>query len=583
MSGLRVVILSRSARAADSPAWGLGADAKLVEQVLRIGNSAGAYRVASIDHIDPTSFYGSPRKPQAVDVQIHLEVPCRAAWSWASYNIVVVNPEWWPRTAWNWALAAADLVVFKSEHARRLFPEVTGARARVIHWRASEAPATPKTRKREFLYLIGASANKLAAAKVIVGAWKSSWPALRVVGTQAVLDALLTTRAENVVLSTPYTTDKERWAAQADHAYHVVASAAEGFGYTFAEAAALGAAPLWTSIPVYEEYWGAAVGDTGRITVANCADGDYRDRVCSIRAEDVERGVESLLAADCDAVGAELKRAYGTYFREFRESWRKVLSAVALRVKKQPVPKLPPTRVADADLPVVGIVTLTHNRPRWFHNMARNVLLADYPVEKLRWVVVDDSSDGRVDSDIMKFQEANPHVRVVYLSLTKKLSVGEKRNRGCAAAGDADVFVMMDDDDHYPKQSVLTRLSWLRARGGLDCVYCSTIPMYHTQKYISAINVPPLDLAPEERVSEASLCFTRDFWNARKFADISVAEGEAFLAGRMEKTQEIPPEGVIVSFLHGGNSTSRRVPAESEPNGCHYGFSDEYFGYLCGL
>jgi hypothetical protein len=107
--------------------------------------------------------------------------------------------------------------------------------------------------------------------------------------------------------------------------------------------------------------------------------------------------------------------------------------------------------------------------------------------------------------------------------------------------------------------------------------------MYHTQKYISAINVPPLDLAPEERVSEASLCFTRDFWNARKFADVSVAEGETFLAGRMEKTLEIPPEGVIVSFLHGGNSTSRRVPAESEPNGCHYGFSDEYFGYLCGL
>ena len=582
MSGLRVVILSRSARAADSPAWGLGADAKLVEQMLRIGNSAGTYRISSIDHIDPTSFYGSPRKPQTVDLQIHLEVPCRAAWPWASYNIVVVNPEWWPRTAWNWALAKADLVVFKSEHARRLFPEVEGARARVIHWRAGEAPTVPKTRKREFLYLIGASANKLAAAKVIVGAWKSSWPALHIVGTQAVLDALPVARAENVTLSTPYASDKERSDAQAAYAYHIVASAAEGFGYTFAEAAALGVCPLWTSIPVYEEYWGTAMGSIGRITVANCADGEYRDRKCSVREEDVTAGVESLLATDCDAVGAQLKRAYGEYFREFRESWRKVLGAVALRVKKQPAPKLPPVRVTDADLPVVGIVTLTHNRPRWFHNMARNVLLADYPVEKLRWVIVDDSTTGRVDSDIMKFQEANPHVRVAYVSLTKKLSVGEKRNRGCAAATDADVFVMMDDDDHYPKQSILARVSWLRGAGA-DCVYCSTIPMYHTQKYISAMNVPPLDLAPEERVSEASLCFTRDFWLARKFADVSVAEGEAFLGGRMEKTLEIPPEGVIVSFLHGGNSTSRRVPAESEPNGCHYGFSDEYFSYLCGL
>ena len=579
---MRVVILSRSARAADSPAWGLGTDAKLVEQMLREGNSAGAFRITSIDHIDPTSFYGSPRKPQAVDIQIHLEVPCRAAWSWASYNIVVVNPEWWPRDAWNWALSAADIVVFKSEHARRLFPTVEGARARVIPWRAAETPPATKARKREFLYLIGASANKLAAAQVIVRAWKSSWPALHIVGTQAVLDSLPKATTDNVTLRTPFASNKERAAEQATYAYHVVASAAEGFGYTFAEAAALGAVPLWTSIPVYNEYWGDAVGGVGRITVANCADGEYRDRKCSVREEDIAAGVESVLAADADAVGDVLKRTYMTHFRTFRESWRKLLSAVALRVRKQKLPQLPPPRLGGDALPSVAIVTLTHNRPRWFHNMARNVLLADYPVEKLTWVVVDDSTDGRVDSDIMKFQEANPHVRVVYLSLTKKLSVGEKRNRGCAAAPNADVYVMMDDDDHYPKQSLLTRVSWLRGAGA-ECVYCSTIPMYHTQKYISAINVPPLDLSPEERVSEASLCFTRDFWLARKFADVSVAEGEAFLAGRHEKTQEIPPEGVIVSFLHGGNSTSRRVPAESEPNGCHYGFSDEYFSYLCGL
>lgn len=579
---MRVVILSRSARAADSPAWGLGTDAKLVEQMLREGNSAGAFRITSIDHIDPTSFYGSPRKPQAVDIQIHLEVPCRAAWSWASYNIVVVNPEWWPRDAWNWALSAADIVVFKSEHARRLFPTVEGARARVIPWRAAETPPVAKARKREFLYLIGASANKLAAAQVIVRAWKSSWPALHIVGTQAVLDSLPKATTDNVTLRTPFASNKERAAEQATYAYHVVASAAEGFGYTFAEAAALGAVPLWTSIPVYNEYWGDAVGGVGRITVANCADGEYRDRKCSVREEDIAAGVESVLAADADAVGDVLKRTYMTHFRTFRESWRKLLSAVALRVRKQKLPQLPPPRLGGDALPSVAIVTLTHNRPRWFHNMARNVLLADYPVEKLTWVVVDDSTDGRVDSDIMKFQEANPHVRVVYLSLTKKLSVGEKRNRGCAAAPNADVYVMMDDDDHYPKQSLLTRVSWLRGADA-ECVYCSTIPMYHTQKYISAINVPPLDLSPEERVSEASLCFTRDFWLARKFADVNVAEGEAFLAGRHEKTQEIPPEGVIVSFLHGGNSTSRRVPAESEPNGCHYGFSDEYFSYLCGL
>jgi hypothetical protein len=73
------------------------------------------------------------------------------------------------------------------------------------------------------------------------------------------------------------------------------------------------------------------------------------------------------------------------------------------------------------------------------------------------------------------------------------------------------------------------------------------------------------------------MCFTREFWLGRNFPDLSVAEGEGFIAGRELDTVEIPPEGVIVSFLHGKNSTSRRVPEQKEANGCHYGFSDEYF------
>jgi hypothetical protein len=137
---------------------------------------------------------------------------------------------------------------------------------------------------------------------------------------------------------------------------------------------------------------------------------------------------------------------------------------------------------------------------------------------------------------------------------------------------------MMDDDDHYPESSVATRVSWLTGRGA---VYCSTLPMYDLRRYVSAINVPPQIESPAERVSEATLAFRREFWEARGFPDVGMAEGCGFLDGsgaeRIRQTAEIPPAGVIVSFIHGGNSSSRRVPAEQEPNGCHWGFSDEYF------
>ena len=62
-----------------------------------------------------------------------------------------------------------------------------------------------------------------------------------------------------------------------------------------------------------------------------------------------------------------------------------------------------------------------------------------------------------------------------------------------------------------------------------------------------------------------------------------MAEGEGFIARREQSTAEISPRGVIVSFLHGKNATSRRVPDNTEPNGCHYGFSDEFFTYISEL
>ena len=80
------------------------------------------------------------------------------------------------------------------------------------------------------------------------------------------------------------------------------------------------------------------------------------------------------------------------------------------------------------------------------------------------------------------------------------------------------------------------------------------------------------------------MAFTRKFWEERHFPNtVSIAEGEEFLSGREDLTVEIPPEGIIVSFLHGKNVSSRRMPETSEPNGCHYGFDDDYFTYISGL
>lgn len=591
---MRIVILNSSARNQNS--WGLGVDSKLIEQILREMAIGAHARIDSIDHIDPISFYGSSRKPRMVDVQIHLEIPCRAAMGWAHANIVVVNPEWWNCGAWDWAYAPPngavggfDAFVFKSEHARSLFPEVDTKRAHVIHWRPSpQCVSTSSIAVKQnpgFLYLIGASVNKLKAAQEIVRNWKSEWPPLIIVGTDKICDALHGASLPPNIEFHGAKIPAECNELQKTYKYHIVASAAEGFGHTFAEAASVGAIPIWTDIPTYNEYYKDIVGNVGCIhTNTETPDTTYKmSPVTSFSG--IETAIVSVLSLskhDMDRISGALKHYASTRVKEFRRLWRSLFQTIIRNCASKTLVSLPPRLIPVEDLPHVAIITLTRNRPQWWGNMVNNILKCDYPPDKFSWIIADDSDGmGRVDENVVKFQSMHPRINVKYLSIPHRLHIGEKRNKAIAhAPKEASVFVMMDDDDHYPSVSVAARVAWLKTLG-VGCVYCSTIPMYDCKRYISAINVPPLYLSPIERVSEATLCFTREFFSARGFpAAVDMAEGEGFLVDRLDTAAEIPPEGIIVSFIHGGNASSRRVPESSEPNGCHYGFDDEFFTYI---
>lgn len=571
MRPIRIVILSRAS------SYGLGQDAKLVEQVLReITIKNKRYTILSIDHLDPLQFVGG-RLPRLVDVQIHLEMPCRAAMPAAQTNILVVNSEWWRTNAWAWALrpeGGMNQFLFKSDAAKALFPEVAD-RATVLHWRTPPMEFAPVRKLYMAIFIVGGSVNKLEAAKQLIPWWTPAYPPLTVYGSTEAI-ASLPHPPLNVTYRPGYLPEDEKHRIQQYAMYHVVASAAEGFGYTFAECATMGAVPIWTALPVYEELWGSAVGTIGKIDVVAKPASTMRDAGFTFTEAAFRTAMASLAGVESIPALQTLAHDYKT---DFRQGWR-----WALTVPSPPVvatyPPAPP-----AVLPTVAVLTLTHNRSKWWTNMAENILRSSYPKEKLVWVVVDDSRpEERVDRQIQQFQDAHSAHRVMYKSLPRKLSIGEKRNIAVesAVATGATLFMNMDDDDYYPPSSVLARVAWMQ-RGKNQvwgAAYCATLPMYDARKYVSAMNVPPLTLKPEERVSEASLIFTKKFWEEKRFPMLSVAEGESFLEGRIHETVEIPPEGVLVAIQHSGNATSRRVPEAKEPNGCHYGFSDEYFSYL---
>jgi hypothetical protein len=143
-----------------------------------------------------------------------------------------------------------------------------------------------------------------------------------------------------------------------------------------------------------------------------------------------------------------------------------------------------------------------------------------------------------------------------------------------------DTIMMMDDDDVYPNNSILHRVAMMNIEPKKDCVFCTTIPCYDICNYSSFVNVPPNTLAMSQRLSEATLGFTRKFWESRKFPVQQIAEGETFIHGREHMCREISPQEVIVSLVHSKNTSSRRIPEIKEPNGCHYGFKEELFALV---
>jgi hypothetical protein len=240
------------------------------------------------------------------------------------------------------------------------------------------------------------------------------------------------------------------------------------------------------------------------------------------------------------------------------------------------------------DCPAISIVTPTYNRRKLVDIAFHNLMATDYPAEKIEWVVVEDNEDteAMASDRFMNFQVNNPKITVKYIPIQGRMTIGQKRNIGVENASH-DIIVFMDDDDHYPLTSLRRRVAWLtKARKGAeecggDIAFCTTIALYDLVRGVSAVNVPPYGLALGKRISEATLTFRKSAWVERKFEEVSIAEGDAWIAGRESVCVEIPPQQIIVAFSHRENASSRRVPpTETKEVACFWGFPKEYLVFV---
>lgn len=286
-----------------------------------------------------------------------------------------------------------------------------------------------------------------------------------------------------------------------------------------------------------------------------------------------------------------VKEAWEPYMKHFDLILTKENSNLIESINKIPVKKtiktLPPI-LERKDCPSISVVTLIYNRRKFFDLARHNMILTDYPKDKIQWVIVDDSDiiEEQATDKIIQTQNTFTDMDIKYVPLLKKTPVSQKRNIGVENC-DNSIVLFMDDDDHFPETSFRRRVAWLTKHPLLKpkAVCCTTIACYDLVTGVSAVNCPPFNIPLGQRISEATLTFYKDWFMSHKFEkNIQVGEGESLIKDRESDILEIPPQQIIVAFSHGKNTSSRRIPASDgvEPS-CFWGFPKEYLQFIHGL
>ena len=201
--------------------------------------------------------------------------------------------------------------------------------------------------------------------------------------------------------------------------------------------------------------------------------------------------------------------------------------------------------VEDDDLPFISIITPTKDRKFIFKLAIYNFLNANYPKEKLEWIIVNNGTEDL--TDILPDDK-----RINYITVEpNKYSLGELRNI-CIENCKHDYIVYMDDDDYYHVNSYRARIQCLLKykNQGIECVGCDDIGFFNVMNGESTIGNNE-----HNYLGEASMAHTKQFWLERKYGKDKIGEYKHFLLYRQHQILNIPYEFIMIAINHNVNTT----------------------------
>lgn len=214
--------------------------------------------------------------------------------------------------------------------------------------------------------------------------------------------------------------------------------------------------------------------------------------------------------------------------------------------------KLP--NITDNDLPYVSIITPTYKRRALFGMALRNFENFIYPKHKMQWVIVDDSLENdEVDETVRDLLPRDKRIKFIHID-TKDAPMTIATKRNIAVSNSLHSYIVhMDDDDYYPPESILARIKILLKyqSEGIECCGSTLIGTYNLMSNQSSMSSDgPISL------SEASMAYTKKFWEQRPFDDLCVrGEHKYFTEQRLHKIMDIPYSFILIAVNHKNNFT----------------------------
>lgn len=559
---------------------GLSQDSNILRGILTAvyGDNVQIFRVP----------YVFPQCSEA-DVNIFLEVINPSLFSYARKNIWIPNQEWTYKS-WIPYITMVDEIWVKTTEARRCFNEASNYKGKVkyIGWSSIDKGWNPDTIKKDYSKaIVPVGKNIFRNPKPIFQAYLrlknsdlktySALPVLHVVYSPSHIQINVPSEiADKVVVKGEVLKQDEYDDLLKECGLCICTSAAEGFGHAVVEAMTVGCNLLLSPIdPFVTDIVGSLQSGVYYGKTLQTAN---QNECIGVLVDTTVQSIMEALTLYTKTSNIE-KKENSAFIRDLYEhnhkEWIRRMTDVLNESLDTSLPSYTLNDVFPKEdtLPDVSILTITRDR-RVFMPLAKySYMIQSYPEDKLEWVIIDDGDDPIEDTLI-----GVPNVK--YVKCAPGMTISQKRNLAVENAM-YDIMVNLDDDDVYPNNSVLYRVAMLLKEPAAKCGFCTTIPCYDITKFSSFMNVPPMTLPMSERVSEATLVFTRKFWEEGGFDEkIHIGEGNAFIHGREQMCRELSPQDVIVSLIHPKNTSSRKTPVLEEPNGCHYGFNEQLFAMV---